>query len=62
MGTPSIHSEFIFVYGVRECGNFILLQVAKIRENNKLKQIKMIKLRFTLGIQGLLNIKIIMRQ
>ena len=23
-----IHSEFIFVYGVRECSNFILLHVA----------------------------------
>ena len=25
---PLIHFEFIFVYGVRECSNFILLQVA----------------------------------
>ena len=25
---PLIHSEFIFVYGVRECSNYILLHVA----------------------------------
>ena len=25
---PLIHFEFIFVYGVRECSNFILLHVA----------------------------------
>ena len=24
---PLIHFEFIFVYGVRKCSNFILLQV-----------------------------------
>ena len=27
-GSPLIHFEFIFVYGVRECSNFILLHVA----------------------------------
>ena len=26
--TPLIHFEFIFVYGVRKCSNFILLHVA----------------------------------
>ena len=29
---PLIHFEFIFVYGVRKCSNFILLQAAPIIE------------------------------
>ena len=28
MSRPSIHFEFIFVYGVRECSHFILFHVA----------------------------------
>ena len=27
-GSPLIHFEFIFVYGVRDCSNFIILHVA----------------------------------
>ena len=30
---PLIHFEFIFVYGVRECSNFILLHVAAAAES-----------------------------
>ena len=35
-----IHFEFIFVYGVRECSNFILLHVAvQISEHHLLKRL-----------------------
>ena len=35
-----IHFEFIFVYGVRECSNFILLHVAvQFSQNHLLKRL-----------------------
>ena len=35
-----IHSEFIFVYGVRECSNFILLHVAvRFSQHHLLKRL-----------------------
>ena len=35
-----IHSEFIFVYGVRECSNFILLHVGvQFSEHHLLKRL-----------------------
>ena len=40
-----IHFELIFVYGVRECSNFILLEVlaTAIREEKKIKGIQIRK-------------------
>ena len=38
--TSLIHFEFIFVYGVRECSNFILLYVAaQFSEHHLLKRL-----------------------
>ena len=34
-----IHYEFIFVYGVRECSNFILLHVAGVGRRHKREEI-----------------------
>ena len=37
-----IHSEFIFVYGVRKCSNFILLQVAvQFSQHHLLKRLSL---------------------
>ena len=34
-----IHFQFIFVYGVRECSNFILLHVAALFSQHHLSQL-----------------------
>ena len=37
-----IHFEFIFVYGVRECSNFILLHVA-VQFPHELQELELLK-------------------
>ena len=40
---PLIHVEFIFVYGVRECSNFTLLQVAvQFSQHHLLKRLSLL--------------------
>ena len=46
-----IHFEFIFVYGVRECSNFILLHVAvQFSQHHLLKRLSQLSLSFDIHV------------
>jgi len=46
-----IHSEFIFVYGVRECSNFIFLHVAvQFSQHHLLKRLSFLHCIFLLPL------------
>ena len=48
-----IHLEFIFVYGVRECSNFILLHVAvQVSRQHSLKRLSFLHCTFRAFVVG----------